>query len=135
MMLAEHAPRKSLELSNVRNREKFPARRREFPHASPVPARNLGDLRSESVFRIWRTKCRKVGSFNDWCAGSVKRFSDHVNFARSRIKTRRRMVQRVKPNDLRTYFDPGTVGYSAASAQMRGPSPFRVCLKISNSAL
>jgi hypothetical protein len=29
------------------------------------------------------------------------------------------MVKRLKPNDLRTYFDPDAVGYSAANAQMR----------------
>jgi hypothetical protein len=95
-------------------------------------------FREEKIFRIqrlrvdgiWDICCPNLSSgvgeenanrwagFNQGCADLLKRFSDHVSFAQTRVEAGRGMVQRIKPNDLRTYFDPGAISYSAARAEM-----------------
>jgi len=71
-------------------------------------------------FGIGEENASKRAASTNGRAGLLRRFSDYVSFARTRVKTRRGMVRRITANGLRTYFNLDAIGYSVARAPMKG---------------
>src|SRR5262245_50361205 len=107
-------------------RKRFSYWRREFSPIWESSPHRIWDICDPNLsFRVGEENASKRAAPMNGVLVYWKRFSDYVSFGRTRIKTRRSMVQRIKLDDLRTYFDLDAIGYSAASAPLRGALPFR----------